>query len=210
MVEKKAISPLITVVLVIVFTITIGGMISNWMLDYTKTTTTAVSETTTGVKGVTYCANSNVEISNVALKNQKVISNTSVLSGSVNYFNLTSITGTSTITFTGRSSSSNINGLSGWWHFDNDVLDFSSNGNDGAVTGATYNSSGKFNSSLQFDGNDYVTIANDATLDMTDAVTLAAWVNPSSSVPYAGWSYKRPIYIQDTRDAWWNKSWTKR
>ncbi|MCK4967444.1 MAG: hypothetical protein KAS12_00185, partial [Candidatus Aenigmarchaeota archaeon] len=87
---RKAISPLITMVLIIVFTITIGSMTVNWMLDYTKTTTSSVTESTTGVKGITYCANSNVEISNVALKNIPIISNTSILSGTTNEFNVSS------------------------------------------------------------------------------------------------------------------------
>ncbi|MCK4551094.1 MAG: DUF2341 domain-containing protein, partial [Candidatus Aenigmarchaeota archaeon] len=210
MAPKKGISALITVVLLIVFTVAISTLIIAWMFEYTKNTTDAATESATGEKGITYCANSIVEISNVNLKNTAVAANNSVISGTVNYFNLTSIAGTPTITFTGRSGSSGINGLSGWWHFDNNALDSTSNNNDGAVTGAVYNASGKFSSALQFDGDDYVTVSDDNTLDMTDAITLSAWVSSSSSSPYAGWAYKKPVYIQDTRDVWWNKSWAKR
>ncbi len=210
MAPKKGISALITVVLLIVFTVAISTLIVSWMFDYTKATTDAATESATGEKGITYCANSIVEISNVNLKNTVVAANNSVVSGTVNYFNLTSIAGTPTITFTGRSSSSGINGLAGWWHFDGNALDSSGNGNTGTVTGAAYNASGKFNAALQFDGDDYVAVADDAALDMTDAITLSAWVSPSSGGVYSEWAYKTPIYIQDARDAWWNSSWTKR
>ncbi|NOR85614.1 hypothetical protein GQ473_05850, partial [archaeon] len=74
---KKAVSPLISVMLVLVFIVTVGTAISSWMFDYTKTTTDAATESSTGTKGITYCANSNVEISNVALRNIQIIANTS-------------------------------------------------------------------------------------------------------------------------------------
>ena len=212
MMFRKGVSPLISVMLVLVFTVSISTAILGWVTTYTKTTTDAATQTATGSKGITYCANSNVEISNVALRNVQIAANTSITSGTVNYFDVTSISGTPTITFTGVSSGGSVDGLSGWWHFDNNVLDSSGNGNTGTILGATYNASGKFSSqALQFDGDDYVTVADSAMLDMTDTITLAAWVSPStSSSPYAGWAYKKPIYIQDTRDAWWNKFWTKR
>ncbi|NOR84804.1 DUF2341 domain-containing protein, partial [archaeon] len=215
MLFRKGVSPLISVILVLVFTVSISTAILSWVTDYTKTTTDAATETATGPKGITYCANSNVEISNVALRNVQVTSNTSVSSGETNYFDLTSVSGTPTITFTGVASSSYTDNLAGWWHFDEgsgtDAFDSTTNDNDGTVNGAEYNSSGQFSSALQFDGDDYVTVPDDNTLDMTDTITLSAWVSPStSSSPYAGWAYKKPIYIQDTRDAWWNKSWTKR
>ncbi|NOR85054.1 hypothetical protein GQ473_02965, partial [archaeon] len=174
---KKAVSPLISVMLVLVFTVSIGTAISSWVFDYTKTTTEAVTpDAASGQKGVVYCANSNVEISNVELKNVQIISNMSVSSGDVNYFDLTSVSGTPTITFTGVSSGGSADNLAGWWHFDGDAVDFSGNGNTGTVSGAIYNSSGYFSDALQFDGDDYVTIADDNTLDITDTLTLSAWV----------------------------------
>ncbi len=179
MAGKKGVSPLIAVVLLIVFTVSIGTLIIAWMYDYTKTTTESATNTATGPKGITYCANSIVEISNVDLKNTPMVSNNSVTSGTVNYFNLTSIAGTPTITFTGRSGSSGVNGLVGWWHFDNNALDSTSNNNDGAVTGAAYNASGKFNASLEFDGDDFVDCGNDSSLNITSAITLEAWADTS-------------------------------
>ncbi|NOR85968.1 hypothetical protein GQ473_07710, partial [archaeon] len=104
MLFRKGVSPLISVILVLVFTVSISTVILGWVTDYTKTTTEAVTESSTGTKGITYCANSNVEISNVALRNVQVTSNTSVSSSDVNYFDLTSVSGTPMITFTGVSS----------------------------------------------------------------------------------------------------------
>ena len=59
--------------------------------------------------------------------------------------------------------------------------DISGNGNNGAISGAT-RSTGKYGGGLQFDGvNDLVTIADSASLDLTKAMTLEAWVSPRSS-----------------------------
>ncbi|NOR85948.1 DUF2341 domain-containing protein [archaeon] len=202
---RKAVSPLISVMLVLVFTVSISTAILGWVTDYTKTTTDAATESATGTKGITYCANSNVEISNVALRNVQITSNTSVLSGDVNYFDLTSVSGTPTITFTGVSSGGSVTGLAGLWNFDEgsgtDALDSTSNNNDGIVTGATWNSSGYIGDALQFDGDDYVTVADDATLDMTSAVTLEVWVNVKDE-PTAwhldGWSKRQVLSIDST------------
>ena len=62
------------------------------------------------------------------------------------------------------------------------VVDKSGKGNAGTVNGATRSTSGKFGSALSFDGvNDWVTVADASTLDVTNAMTLEAWVNPSAS-----------------------------
>jgi chitodextrinase len=51
--------------------------------------------------------------------------------------------------------------------------------NDGAVTGASWTSSGRFGGALSFDGaNDWVTVLDDPSLDLADSLTLEAWVNP--------------------------------
>ena len=200
---KKAVSPLISVMLVLVFTVSISTVTLNWVTDYTKTTTQAATQTATGPKGITYCANSNVEISNVAIRNVQVTSNTSVSSGDTNYFDLNSVSGTPTITFTGVSSGGLSSGLAGLWHFDDDALDSTSNNNDGVVIGAAWNLSGKISSALQFDGDDFITVADDASLDMTDAVTLEAWVNVNIE-PTAwhldGWSKRQIIFINPTAE----------
>jgi hypothetical protein len=67
---------------------------------------------------------------------------------------------------------------------DDTVVDSSGLNNDGTLTGgATYSSSGKYNAACSFDGvNDYVNVADSATLDITHGFTMAAWVFPTSSM----------------------------
>ncbi len=65
------------------------------------------------------------------------------------------------------------------------ALDTSGNGNDGVLSGPTRTSAGKFGSALSFDGiNDWVTVDDHATLDLTSGMTLEAWVKPSA---LSGW-----------------------
>jgi hypothetical protein len=65
------------------------------------------------------------------------------------------------------------------------VADASPEGNAGSVSGAAWDAAGRFGGALSFDGvNDRVTVPDDASLDLTDAMTLEAWVRPTSS---SGW-----------------------
>ena len=62
------------------------------------------------------------------------------------------------------------------------VADASGNGNTGAIANATWTASGKFGSALVFNGsNALVTIADAPELNLTTAMTLMAWVKPSSA-----------------------------
>jgi hypothetical protein len=75
-------------------------------------------------------------------------------------------------------------GLVGAWSFDEStgksVLDSSGNLNHGTVSGAS-RTAGKFGNALQFDGvNDMVTVADADSLDLTEAMTLEAWVKPTA------------------------------
>ena len=65
--HKKGISPLIAIVLLIVFTVAISTLIVAWMYDYTKKTTDAASSGTTGRQGVVSCSNQIISISDVSL-----------------------------------------------------------------------------------------------------------------------------------------------
>ncbi len=59
------------------------------------------------------------------------------------------------------------------------IVDYSGEGNNGTITGATYGASGKLNTALSFDGvDDYVDVADAVSLDITDAITIEAWMNP--------------------------------
>ncbi len=71
----------------------------------------------------------------------------------------------------------------GIWRFEEigDIaLDSSGYGNHGTIHGATYED-GIFGSALRFDGvDDYVDCGNDASLDITDAITIEMWIKVAS------------------------------
>lgn len=61
------------------------------------------------------------------------------------------------------------------------IADSSPSGNNGTITGATWNTQGKYGSALSFDGvNDLASIADSSSLDLTNGMTLEAWVKPAS------------------------------
>jgi hypothetical protein len=67
----------------------------------------------------------------------------------------------------------------------NGVTDASGSGNNGTLSGATRTASGKYGRALSFDGtNDRVNIADSSSLDLTNGMTIEAWVRPSS---LGGW-----------------------
>jgi PKD repeat protein len=62
------------------------------------------------------------------------------------------------------------------------VNDVSGRGNHGTVSGATRTSSGRYGRALNFDGtNDWVTVNDAASLDLTTGMTLEAWVYPTAT-----------------------------
>ncbi len=66
------------------------------------------------------------------------------------------------------------------------VADLSGNGNVGALDGASWTSAGKFGSALSFNGSSSrVRVPDAASLDLTSAVTLEAWVYPAAA--QSGW-----------------------
>ena len=75
------------------------------------------------------------------------------------------------------------------------TADGSGRGNGGTVSGATW-TTGKFGSGLNFDGvNDWVTIADSASLDLTTAMTLEAWVLPAVSS-----NWRTAVFKEQTGD----------
>jgi hypothetical protein len=61
------------------------------------------------------------------------------------------------------------------------VTDASGNGNNGTVSNATWSTAGKYGKALQFNGtNALVTIPDAASLHLSTAMTLEAWVDPST------------------------------
>jgi hypothetical protein len=62
------------------------------------------------------------------------------------------------------------------------VADASGNGHTGAISGATWTTQGKFGNALSFDGvNDWVTVTATSLLNLTTAMTLEAWVFPTTT-----------------------------
>lgn len=65
------------------------------------------------------------------------------------------------------------------------VSDGSGSGNTGTIFQATWFTAGKFGKALAFDGNnDYVSVNDSPSLDLTNRMTLEAWVRPTAS---SGW-----------------------
>jgi chitodextrinase len=65
------------------------------------------------------------------------------------------------------------------------VADASGSGNGGSIGSATWVAAGKFGNALSFNGsNAHVTVNDSASLDLTTAMTLEAWVFPATA---AGW-----------------------
>ncbi len=77
-------------------------------------------------------------------------------------------------------------GLVGGWSFDEGAGptagDRSGRGNTGTLTGGpSWTTSGRYGGALVFDGvNDLVTIPDAASLDLTNQLTMAAWVRPTA------------------------------
>ena len=60
------------------------------------------------------------------------------------------------------------------------TVDVSGYGHTGTLSGPAWSTQGKFNKALSFDGtNDWVTISDSAWLDLTNRMTLEAWVYPT-------------------------------
>jgi PKD repeat protein len=65
------------------------------------------------------------------------------------------------------------------------VTDASGKGNNGTISGAVRDTGGKYGKALSFDGsNDWVTVNDSSSLDLTNGMTLQAWVYPTDS---SGW-----------------------
>jgi len=83
----------------------------------------------------------------------------------------------------------NNTGLVGSWHFSEDAtskaFDMSGLGNQGTISGTgTLSTSGRFGNGFYGDGSvaNKVSISYDASINMTNALSIEAWVNPAGSV----------------------------
>ena len=86
-------------------------------------------------------------------------------------------------------------------HHFQDFEDSTSNNNDGTNYGSTYNESGRVDGSRDFDGvDDYVDCGNDESLNITDAITIEAWVKMASIVTS---SVQNTIAKKGQSHYWW-------
>jgi predicted phage tail protein len=77
-------------------------------------------------------------------------------------------------------------GLVGGWSFGEGngptTADVSGNGNTGTITNAAWSTQGRYGNALSFNGsNSSVRVASSASLNLTTAMTLSAWIRPSVS-----------------------------
>ncbi|MBW6461790.1 MAG: VCBS repeat-containing protein [DPANN group archaeon] len=90
------------------------------------------------------------------------------------------------------------NSLVGWWRFNNEsgenetyFKDWSSYGNNGSciTTTCPNYTTGYLGKALQFDGSDdYVNAGNDASLNLTNEITIMAWVKPTGTIGSGGYA----------------------
>lgn len=81
------------------------------------------------------------------------------------------------------------------------TADGSGNGNTGAITGATWSSLGFKGGCLSFNGgNNYVSVSDSGSLDLTSQMTLEAWVCPSALPASGEWR------IIDKHGRWSNRN----
>lgn len=75
-----------------------------------------------------------------------------------------------------------------YWSFDEGqgivAHDSSPQKNNGDIVNATWSNSGKFGKALSFNGSQYVSLGDPASLEMTDQFTLSAWINPTDVSNY--------------------------
>ena len=92
--------------------------------------------------------------------------------------------------FTTASSGGGAPGLVAGYHFDegsgSTVADSSGNDNTGTISGATWTTAGKFGNALVFNGtSNRVNVPDANSLDLTNGMTLEAWVYPTT---LSGWN----------------------
>ena len=76
-------------------------------------------------------------------------------------------------------------GLVAYYPLENDVLDSSGNGNNGTIVGAPTFVDGPvgLGMAMEFDGESYVDVGNDASLDITGPISMGIWIRPGADDP---------------------------
>lgn len=105
--------------------------------------------------------------------------------GAISHNVTANATGNYTATFTATGGPPAIPGLVGAWTFNEGsgttAGDSSGRGNTGVLNGPVWTTAGRYGGALTFDGvNDWVSVNDSASLDLTTAGSLTAWVRPST------------------------------
>ncbi|MDT8301000.1 MAG: LamG domain-containing protein [Sedimentisphaerales bacterium] len=76
-------------------------------------------------------------------------------------------------------------GLVAYYAMENDVLDSSGNSNDGTIIGAPTFVDGLsgYGMAMEFDGESYVDVGNDTSLDITGPISMGIWIRPGADDP---------------------------
>jgi len=73
------------------------------------------------------------------------------------------------------------------------VTDLSGSGNSGTASGTEWSTSGRYGTALSFDGtSSTVTIPDSDSLDLTSAMTVEAWINPTA-LGATAWSWRTVV-----------------
>jgi len=79
--------------------------------------------------------------------------------------------------------------LVAWYPLDNELTnayDFSGNGHNGTIVGATQGVDGIFGNAYELNGSntDYINVGTNSDFDLTSVGTLSAWINATSPRDY--------------------------
>jgi len=69
------------------------------------------------------------------------------------------------------------------WHFNGDAKDSSGYDNDGFAPSTSYETS-LMGQAMNFNGSDYVMVSDSDTLEITNGITIEAWINPTAVDDY--------------------------
>jgi PKD repeat protein len=169
------------------FTPVTTGTITSWKWDFPGSQTPSVTNTTAKVTTASYATAGTYSVSLTVTGSSGSVTKTypNMITVTAPTTTTSTGTGTTTPTTTGTGTTTSNNGLVAAYGFEETsgttVTDVSNNGNTGTIKEAVRINTGKYGKALQFDGiNDWVTVNDSATLDLSTAMTLEAWVYPQS------------------------------
>ena len=99
-------------------------------------------------------------------------------------------------------------GLVAYYTFSGNANDESGNGNDGIVTGAvlTTGRKGDAGGAYSYNGiGDYISVADDPTLDLTDGLTISVWIYPEGVIEDGDSIVEKPDGVGWARYAVWTE-----